>query len=277
MGLQQGAVYTLTGPDGTAAVFNDSAHPNYVGLLTEPPAGLDSPEVRGQTNPVAQGDGAYHGSYFYGFRPVTLTGLIPPNAPVAVLNDRIERLQRASAALRGDAALSWTEAGEPYARVVRQLRRQQPTRVSGGRQKTFIAQLVSAEHLILSGADLSDSAGVANGADAVITNDGNGVMAPRISWTPPAGAQGPRGAIFENVTTGEQLRIKSNIEYLATLPLVLDLAARTFTVDGGSKYGDIDYVNSDWWGLAPGANTIRITDSNLKGGSFTVTYRHAWV
>lgn len=470
MGLEQGAVYTLIGPDGHVAVFNDAASPYFVGFLTAPPGGLDSPDVRGTTNVLAQADGGYHGSYFHGYRPLTLEGIIPPDAGVGVVNDRIERLQRASAATYGDGALLWTESGEAYPRAVRRLRRAQPLRVTDTRPKRFQLQMVGAEHLIRSGGGLvnvienpsaeinfdgwdtfdagawsaigftrsaawspagnysgrllathtgagageyiaahpgrgaiaggrvysgtaalkviagapsaawlklvwyaaddsyigeslleaaedpagelvfsgvapapagsawvrpavylfadatttieahvdafavvesaaelgyfdGDTAsagwsgvphastselglaaagGIANTAPAVVVNDGNAAVHPTIIWTPPAGVDGAENASFENLTTGQALNIGNvsgigTIEYIAGVELALDLEARTFTVGGLDKYGDIDYLTSAWWELVPGPNLVQITDANGKLGAFRVRHYHGWL
>lgn len=271
MGLEQGAVYTLTGPDGHVAQFGDSAQAYFVGYLTEPPAGLDSAEVRGLSQVTAQGDGGYHGNYFRGLRPITLTGIIPADYSVAVINDRIERLQRAAGALRGDAVLTWTESGEAYTRSVRALRLQQPLRITDARPKRFQLQLVSAEHLILSPEFQSATGNSFPPSDVTVTNDGNAPSPPTlIRWTPAAA---PIAPVFANLTTGLELR---TLAAFGPGQVDIDFMARTIDANGIDQYANIDYVDSEWWDLAPGPNTIRISDSNSRAGPFIVRYRHAW-
>src|SRR5436190_23180095 len=110
MGLEQGAIYTLTGPSGTAAVFNDPTSPSFVGYLSEPPS--IGAEVRDTGDEKAQADGGVHpGDFFLSRLSVVLTGIFTA-APGVALKLQIERLQLAANALRGDALLSWSESGD---------------------------------------------------------------------------------------------------------------------------------------------------------------------
>jgi hypothetical protein len=139
--------YTLTGPDGTTAVFNDPSDPNYVGMLTEV-TGLDSPDVRESADDLVEMDGGIHGDFFYGRRPVVLNGIVLNPSSASARNLRLDLLSRASDAMRGDAVLTWTPSGSvpQYIRV----RRQQPLRISGAWQKTFQVPLVAADPRIYS-------------------------------------------------------------------------------------------------------------------------------
>ena len=83
VGVEQGVPYAITGPDGTRAVFNDRDDPDFVGFLTAPPAGLDSPEVRESSDLVVEGDGGVHGLFYFGRRPFQFDGIIDPTARVA--------------------------------------------------------------------------------------------------------------------------------------------------------------------------------------------------
>ena len=142
--------YTLEGPDGTIATFNDPTDPNYIGVLTEV-AGLDSPEVRESADDLVQMDGGIHGDFYYGRRPVTLNGVILNPASAAERNARQNRLMQASNAMRGDATLRWTPDGgeEQYIKV----RRQQPLRIEGNWQKTFQLAVVAADPRVYSWAE----------------------------------------------------------------------------------------------------------------------------
>lgn len=105
------ARYRLVGPDGSVAVFNDSTDANYVGALTEV-SGLDSAEIREAAADLTESDGGDHGAFYFGRRPVVLSGRVFNHATVAERNLRLDRARRASLALRGDSVLSW----RPYTR-----------------------------------------------------------------------------------------------------------------------------------------------------------------
>src|SRR4051812_28353884 len=97
LGVQYGVKYTLTGPDGTVAVFNDPADANYVGMLD--PAncsGFDSADVRENADELVQMDGGIHGDFYFGRRPVTLAGKIFNVATTTERNQKITALQRAT-------------------------------------------------------------------------------------------------------------------------------------------------------------------------------------
>lgn len=100
------AIYKLVGPDGTVAVFNDPFDPNYVGALVDV-SGLDSPEIREAASDLTQSDGGVHGDFYFGRRPIVLSGRVFGHASVLERNTRLDRAKRASNALRADAVLSW--------------------------------------------------------------------------------------------------------------------------------------------------------------------------
>jgi hypothetical protein len=101
-----GATYRLVGPNGITAVFNDQFDPDFAGMLTEV-SGLDSPEVRESASDLVQADGGMHGDFYYGRRPIVLTGKQINHPTVAFRNLRMDKARRASDAMRGDSVLSW--------------------------------------------------------------------------------------------------------------------------------------------------------------------------
>ena len=113
LATQIGAVYTLTGPDGSVAVFNDPSSPNYVGMLTEV-TGLDSAEVRESASDMVEADGGAHGTFYLGRRPVVLNGKVFGHTTEVERSLRLDRARRASLALRGDAVLKWTPPVPSY-------------------------------------------------------------------------------------------------------------------------------------------------------------------
>lgn len=154
LGVEYGAKFTLTGPDGTKVVFNDSTDPNYVGILSMESSGLDSADVREDAAEAIEADGGIHGNFFYGRRPVVLQGTIIASS-AAQRNERAGKLLRATNAMRADAVLKWTPVGG--AEVELKLRRQQPARITGGFVKSFQIAMVSADARILSTASHASS------------------------------------------------------------------------------------------------------------------------
>jgi hypothetical protein len=147
LGVEYGAVYTLTGPDGTKAVFNDSSDPNYVGILSPESSGLDSADVRESAQDGTQRDGGVHGDFYYGRRPVVLQGTVIASSK-ADRAAKIAKIKRASNALRADATLSWPAEGITGGVNVLGLRRQQPVRFTKGWVKDFMIPLVAADAFI---------------------------------------------------------------------------------------------------------------------------------
>lgn len=104
-----GAKYTLVGPSGARAVFNDITDTDWVGALTEV-TGLDSADVRENGQDLVEADGGAHGNFYYGRRPIVLNATIYGHASVAQRNLKIDKIVRASNAMRGDSFLSWKPA-----------------------------------------------------------------------------------------------------------------------------------------------------------------------
>jgi hypothetical protein len=145
VGVERGTRYELIGPDGARVVFNDRTDIDFVGFLTEVPSGIDSPEVRESADILVEADGGIHGSFYFGRRPFTLTGMIDPTPNVGrdtvveagitrlmqageVVNRRINRLQRATRAMTGDSLLRWQAAAAATDRELRYRRQDVPCR-----------------------------------------------------------------------------------------------------------------------------------------------------
>jgi hypothetical protein len=137
-----GAKYTLTAGDGTVATFNDSTDGNFSGYLTEV-TGLDSPDVRESGDTLVQADGGWHGNFYYGRRPITLSGNVVNIIDAADRAAKIDRISRASNAMRADAVLSWQNTAAGSVPMQTWVRRQQPVRYSSGWAKSFQLLLVS--------------------------------------------------------------------------------------------------------------------------------------
>ncbi len=100
------AIYKLTSNSSVSAVFNDPLDPEYVGALTEV-TGLDSPEIRESAFDLTEADGGQHGYFYFGRRPVVLSGTVFGHTSVAERTARLDRARRASQGMLGNAALTW--------------------------------------------------------------------------------------------------------------------------------------------------------------------------
>jgi hypothetical protein len=291
-GPQFSAKYTLTGPDGARAVFNDQNDRDFVGMLTDI-TGLDSPDVRESADDLVEMDGGIHGDFFYGRRPITLTGVILNPSSADDRNRRSTKLMRASNAMRGDATLSWILSGG-YEQFVK-VRRQQPLRITGGWQKQFQLAVVSADPRIYGatlrqqqvsagavavatgrGYDRTYDASYGGGQAAgqmIVTNSGNFESFPVLTVY----GQG-NNPILTNFTTGKSISLLYSLG--PTDFLTLDTLNRTVTLNNTtSRYSAVDFINTDWWGVVPGDNDIRLAFNGAfqNSASLSVSWRDAWL
>lgn len=270
--IELGATYSITGPDGTEAVFNDSTHPNFVGWLREI-GGLDSPEVRLEIAPLGGADGSFLTSPgYYGARPITMGGILAPSTATEV-NKREERLRRATDALRGDCVLSWWPAGQNEMRI--NCRRQEALRVSPGRPRQFQLSLVAPDPRIYSVEQVTRIVTYAQSASMamVIGNVGSAYAPVVIRVTGPV--VGPQVSLL---TTGQSLQFPQ-LNLAAGQTLEIDTAAKTVTVNGQNRYEELDFANSSWWMLPPdGAPVVQLAGSQRAAATeLRVEYRHAWM
>lgn len=290
---QSSAVYTMTGPDGGVAVFNDPTSPNYVGALEEI-TGFDSPEVRENADNLVQMDGGIHGDFFFGRRPITMSGKVINPADAADRNTRLNNLARATNAMHGDATLVWTPDGGEQ--VFMKLRRQQPLRITGGWVKDFQAAMVAADPRIYSTTLYSSSvnASAAGGSggfsfnlafpinfgaasvtgQVFVENRGNALTYPVLTISGP----GVNPSVY-NATTGQTIGLTYTLNAGETM--VIDTLNRTVLLNGvaaNNKYGALDFLHTIWWGLVSGINDIRlIYYSYTAGASLRVDWRDSWV
>lgn len=145
---EHGIKFTLTGPNGSIAVFNDSDDPNFVGMLTNI-TGLDSPEVRESGESLVAFDGGVQGPNYYGRRPIVLEGNCYGHSSAAARNAKLAKLMGACNAMRADAMLTWLPSGHIWPVNVA-LRLQQPLRIEGAWNKTFQVSMVAADPRVYS-------------------------------------------------------------------------------------------------------------------------------
>lgn len=292
MAHEIGIQYELTGPDGTRAVLQNSGDPDFVGYISEI-TGLDSAEVREQSEDKPGTDGAKHGDFFAGRRPITIEGTIHVGSDSATIrNSRADRLLRASLALRQDAVLRWQETGGVPRQI--SLRRQQPTRLSGLRPKKFLVAMVAEDPRIVSQEEhsLSILAGalgtsgtdfpldfpldfqeVTGSAGTVsVTNAGNGDAIPTFEIAGPI--VNPR--VLNNTTGEEQWFI---VTLAAGETLIVNGHDRSVLLNGAvDRYGAYDFTTSEWWTLQPGANDVRLLSTSYSApAGLTVRWRDSWL
>lgn len=198
---EYGAPITLTGPDGTVAAFNDPANPDFCGYLTDL-TGLDSADVREVGDVLASADGGWHGNFWYGRRPIVLSGAVVPITSAADRATKIDKIRRASNAMRGDAVLAWTNTAAGAVPMQTWVRRQQPLRVTGGWAKNFNLSLVSQYAPLFSQANH-----VVSGTTTLTAeNQGDYPSYPVIRLTGPS-----TNPVITNTTTGAALKFTSGL------------------------------------------------------------------
>lgn len=265
-GAQVNVKWTVTGPQGYRAVFNDPNDADYVGVLSEV-SGFDAADVRESADDLVGLDGGIHGDFFRGRRPVTLSGLILNPVSTYDRNLRMTRLQRACDALRKDATITWSPDGglESFVSV----RLQNGPRFTGGWQKEFHVQMVAADPRIYS--TLRDTAYVTTQSN--ITNVGTAVSYPILTIRGPG-----VNPVVSNMTNGGVLRFNRTLATGDTI--TIDTWNRTI-VNGSNVniYSSLDFLTSTWVGLESGVNDIRLawTSGSTAASQVTVDWRHAWL
>lgn len=288
-GIEVGIRYDVVGPTGRRISFNDPNDRDFVGYIEEI-TGLDGPEVRESSEDFVQGDGGIHSDFYFGRRPITLSGIMDPNSFGVDRNRMINRLTEATNAMRNDAVLSWTASGGLPVQI--RVRRQNSPRISGGRLKQFQISLVAADPRIYGeainigqvAAGASTSAGftspllspLSSGASPVgqliVQNLGNAGAPPIITIYGPI-----TNPVVKNQTTGDQLAFTYTLA--ATERLEIDSSQRTITLNGTTnRYSALDFVNSTWWDLQPGNNDIRFSATSFTSpASLVILWNHAWI
>ena len=259
-----GAAYTLLGPDGTTVTFNDSTDPNYGGILSDV-TGLDSADVRESGDVLVATDGGWHGNFYYGRRPITITGVLPNIVDAADRATKLDRVRNATNAMRADAILSWQNTAVGSVPMQTWVRRQQPARFTGAWVKTFNILLVSQFAQLFSVA-LHTSA---TAASVVVENHGNSPAFPIISIHGAITA----GVTVTNSTTGLVVQMLSTYSQSAGDVLAIDVLNHTATKNGSTTVNSyIDFVNSTWPTVNKGLNTFSVSG----GPILSLAWRDTW-
>lgn len=285
-GPQYGVKYTLTGPAGARAVFNDSSDMDYVGFLSNV-SGLDSPDVRESADDLIGDDGGVHGLFFHGRRPIVLEGQID-NRPSpyyvdgagtmlssnAIRNVRMTKLQRVTNALRSDMQMRWQPDGgvEQYVNV----RRQQPLRIAGAFNKTFQAAVVAADPRIYATA-IDEARFVVNVEQTV--NNGGTMRTPPVAtiFGPTSGTM--TGIEIHNHTTGEYIVFAPTYALAPGQYIVVDFANKTVMRESGTNiYDKLVFASSTWFQVEAGDNILAYHGTGTTTGtSMVLRWQDAWV
>lgn len=267
LGVEYGCAYTLKGPDGTEAVFNDAEDENFVGILSPETSGLDSADVRESAQDSPEADGGVHGDFWYGRRPVILTGTIIASSATD-RNEKVAKLKRASNAMRGDATLTWEPKEGPEVEL--KLRRQQPLRITKGYVKDFQVSMVSAKAAIES-AEEHEKTISENNTTVEVENVGDLPALPTITVHGPLS-----NPDLINTTTGKEIQLSHIL--LEGETLVIDFANHTIKVDGEEEsYSSLDFPASEWWALEGGKNVIKLSASVFVApAKAVIAWKDAW-
>lgn len=254
--------YTLTAPAsvdgrGEVATLNDPTDTtNFVGYLVDS-SGFESPEIRESFESVVGGDGGVHGSFFYGRRPFTMEIEVARAATEAASHARLDKLLRATNAMRADGTITWTETGSALQKLLR-FRRQQPVRGPSVERRCLFGG-VAADPRIVSPPTETDTT-----LNATVTNLGNAGYFPR--FTLAATIANP---VLTNTTTGAVFSLTLS----GGGTVAIDFANHTVTQGGVNRYSTVNFSTSTWWELAPGANVITVTGA----GTSHIFWRSAWL
>lgn len=269
----------LVSPDASVvAGFNvATTDPNWVGALTEA-AGLDSPDVRESTEELVEADGGAHGNFWFGRRPIILSGVSYGHSTVAQRNAKYDKINRATLALRGDAELHiQPQDGGPE--LMTWVRRQEKIKWDGGWNKTFQIPLVS-QHARLYSAALhlfTIPYGTPGGVGTDIENVGSYPSLPTLRVTGPLNA-----FTVSNATNGKRLVCTAAIAAGNYVDFdMVNHTASQYSTTGifqGDRTGDINFLTTTWPTVDPGINRFYIETTTGTSGAtaLTVLWRDAW-
>ena len=275
-GQQGSATYTLTGPDGSVAVFNDTASPNFVMSLDGEDAvsGLDSPEVRAALQDRVEADGAIAGNFYHGIRSPVFNGIMRGTSP-SQRNQRESILRKVvNSCMRADGTLQWTPDGgiAQYVKV----RKHGRLAIKGGFNKDVQVVLVCPDHRIY-GATLNSSTGLAHSTNHTIENSGDAPSPPALIRVTGPGTN----PVVRRTWGGVQLNITfSGLTLTAGQYVDIDVVNKTAThSDGSNVYQYISFLTTQWWELGSGNNTVRLDwGSGATAASvLRVDWRHCWI
>jgi hypothetical protein len=254
---EYGVQWTITAPDSSTVTLNDGN-----GLYLEEVTGFDSPNVRENVEDLPEADGAIAGDFWYGSRPVTLSGRIVGSTATA-RNTKISQLTSALRGLRGNVVLQTTPSGFPQMRAYGRV---QNVRITGGFVKSFQVGLICADPRMYGTTLNSQSTSTAS---LSVTNAGNYYAPPVLritNYTNP---------VITNTTTTEAISftlVLGTTEYID-----VDMLNRTVISNASiSRYANVIFPGSRFWQLAPGVNALTIGGTGGGSKNFRIQWNDVW-
>lgn len=272
------------------------------GILLQSIEGLDSPNYRNTTFALPGRHGATVSSQFYGERLVKMTGKIEGRTPAEYEANR--------KALVAITAIQLDDFGSPVTTRVSM------TTLGGAAYYfdavfdkpvfnpsespvdcNFLLTAIVPNAFIYGDATISSgnvsratgggyvvpmiapyiSAGTIGGSTTV-TNPGSETTYPTLDSNGNGGIRfvGPlTNPVLTNLTTGKTLELSYSLgagNYIA-----VDMNRQIILLNGSSSLISRKTISSDWWGIAPGANTIKLdTSSNSDTGYVTLSFSPAY-
>lgn len=187
----------------------------------------------------------------------------------SVSNRRINKLQRASRALRGDAVLRWQVTDGPAVQVAT-ARRQQPLRITERLPKRFLVAMVAADPHIYS--QVVHAAAGTLGQTVTCLNEGSSDSPAVVTVRASGSITGP--ITLFNAATGESVLL--TLDLVGNDVLVVDMYARSVQVTGSNRYDAVNFAASQWWDVQAGENPVTVSAA-AGTGTFEVAYRDAWI
>lgn len=271
---QLAAKYTLTGPSGRKAVFNDPLDTDYVGMVFDL-SGLDSAEIRESADELVEADGGQHGNFYFGRRPITMGIRVFGHATIEERDTRIDKLRAITKeCMRADGVLSWQNVSSvlpnPFQSMQTWVRIQQPFRDAGGWVKELQLAMVS-QYAPLFSQTLHTQTTTGN---TTIENKGDYPAYPILRFT----GQSPAGTINPRATDGHGGDFRTTGLTLASGEIVeFDMLNHIGNFTAGARSGQsanryIDFAATVWPSLVRGNNTFTLTPN----GSLTILWRDTW-
>lgn len=258
--LDETATITITAPSGVdgraevAQINGATTDTHFVGYLTD---SSGAATVRESADNVPEGHGAVHGSFYHGRFEFTLEVKLQIGATYAASFTRRDKLYRAFNAMASDGTVAWTDSGGSARQL--SFRRQQSPRGPDKEGKVLLAGVQADPRIYSGGSEVTQAAATS----LTIVNSGNAPTPPRFTVASPSA-----GIVFTNSTTGQALTF-SGLDGSGTL--TVDFKNRTVDRGGTNKYGKVVFPTSVWWELAPGSNSVTVTNAAAP------FHRHAWI
>lgn len=280
--IELGIPYYVYNPAQTDYfALNVPGDANFAGYVSDV-TGLDDAEVRENAQNVNAGDGGFHGRFWRGRRPWTVSGFVMPVTPVIARSAAVEHMEGIMAqCLAQDGFLMWTQASGITKYIP--FRKQQPLRDTKGQsnvQRNFLLAGVCADYRIYGWSQHNINANAAGAGVNQATslpnahNSGNADAPFTFVLTGPSTS----GVVITNWTTNKQISVASPVA--AGQQLVIDLTGRYPTVinNGVDVYGSVAIFDTDWSAaVASGDNVFTYTTSGAAGGTNgQLLWRDAW-